>query len=120
MKRFFDRVSNCWFDEDVLRKNYLKCELGDIETNIKYYIDKSLSIDTQCDYIKLAINGPIKTVVDKLNILWGYELVPEENYYMEQYTLLSSKVGELEEQLEETKKEIEKVQWNINRLEEEN
>ena len=119
-KKYFDRIDKEWYEEEQLRRIYLENEVEDIKQHLPLYIDRLLSVDMQCEYIKLATNGPIGAIVDKLNLNWNYELVSEDKYYMEEYTFLSSKVGDLEKQLEETKNKIKDVQNNINRLEKEN
>lgn len=119
MKKYFDRIDRNWYEEKSLRQMYLEYETGDIRDNLEEYVMKLHDIDTQCNLLKLAINGDIEKVVERLNEYWNYDLVSEDKYYMEQYTYLSSKVGELEGQLEETKKKIKDVQENIHRLEKE-
>jgi archaellum component FlaC len=116
MGKYFDRIDRKWYEEKDLRKVYFDYEIQSIKDDYNDFIDNFYDIQGACDYIKLAINGPIQTIVDKLNCNWNYELISEEKYYMDQYTSLSSKVGELEEQLEETKNQIEKVQFNLHRL----
>ena len=120
MKRFFDRIDRNWYEEKSLREMYLEYEVGDIRDNLEEYVMELHNIDTQCNLLKLAINGDIEKVVERLNEYWNYDLVSEDKYYMDEYTFLSSKVGDLEKQIEETKNKIKDVQSNISRLEKEN
>lgn len=119
-KKYFDRIDRNWYEEKELRKFCFDYETQDLRNNLDNFVDGLYNIEGQCDILKLTLNGDIKKVVERLNEYWNYNLVPEDTYYVEQYTYLSSKCGDLEKQLEETKKEIEKAQFNINRLEEEN
>lgn len=119
-KKYFDRIDRNWYEEKQLRKVYFDYELNDIKDNFDNFLDNVYDIEGACDYVKLAINGEIDLVVDHLNANWNYELISEDKYYMDEYTFLSSKVGDLEKQLEETKNKIKDVQSNISRLEKEN
>jgi hypothetical protein len=120
MKRFFDRIDRNWYEEKELRKFYLDYETQDLRNNLDNFLEGTYNIEGACDIFKLAINGNIDLVADRLNANWNYELVSEDKYYMDEYTFLSSKCGDLEKQLEETKSKIKDVQSNISRLEKEN
>lgn len=120
MKRYFDRIDRNWYEEKQLRIELINCEVGDLINNLEDFKNGELDVDYQTNCIRRGVMGAIEEVVETLNLYWNYELVPEDKYYMEEYTFLSSKVGDLEKQLEETKSKIKDVQSNINRLEEEN
>lgn len=119
-KRYFDRIDRNWYEEKELRKFCFDYETQDLRNNLDNFVEGIYNIEGQCDIITQTLKGDIKEVVERLNLYWNYSLVSEEDYYMEEYTFLSSKMGDLEKQMKEVKDKIEKAQWNINRLEEEN
>lgn len=119
MKKYFDRIDQNWYEEKELRKFCFDYETQDLRNNSEDYINDIYNIEGQCDILIDTLKGDIESVVERLNTCWNYELVSEDKYYMEQYIYLSSKCGELEKQLEETKKKIEDAQENIHRLEKE-
>lgn len=116
-KKYFDRIDRNWYEEKQLRIDLINREVDDLINNLEDFKNGELDVDYQTNCIRRGVMGAIEEVVENLNLYWNYELVSEEKYYMEEYTFLSSKMGELEKQMEEVKDKIEKAQWNIQRLE---
>lgn len=56
--------------ETEVRQKLLLNELDDITYNSMDYVYKDLSIESQCECIKYAVNSPIEVVIKRLNEFW--------------------------------------------------
>lgn len=115
-KRYYDESCGMFAEEEDIRRTLLEFETKDILDNLEDYVNGFISIYGQVSLLELACDGDLQEVVDNLNENWGCEFKEEEKYYIDRYTFLSSKVGDLEKQLEDTKREIKEVQDKIHKI----